>query len=237
MDYLASETPMSLVCSTLRSRQPWSSVPTLLLQSDSRTWHESSLLSHDISLTIEQEHAGTFDIHKFVLLSKTDLETEEPTVPTRITQLCQDLGDARAGVIFLLDQDNEQEHGDAMKAFMELQIKLMDYTPNIPILLLTSLDALPATLKTFQDNFAESVDDGIQQQVKIDIPEDLLGCCSTGENMLSTQAINTLVRKQVIFGFRDLLDGDKLENHEGHRMVKETLGPEDAKRFLRFWTR
>lgn len=41
----------------------------------------------------------------------------------RITQLGRDLGDAKAGVIFLLDQENEKEHGDAIKAFMSLQIK------------------------------------------------------------------------------------------------------------------
>ncbi|KAK0748212.1 hypothetical protein B0T21DRAFT_356098 [Apiosordaria backusii] len=48
MEYPMTDTPTSLVSSILRSCQPWSSVPTLLLQSDSRKWRGMNL-PEDIS--------------------------------------------------------------------------------------------------------------------------------------------------------------------------------------------
>ncbi|KAK0748211.1 hypothetical protein B0T21DRAFT_356097 [Apiosordaria backusii] len=164
-------------------------------------------------------------------------EDSESPAMTRTKQLRHDLNDAKAGVIFLFDQENETEHGNAMKAFMTLQIQLMDYTPNIPIIPLTSLDALPSTLKTFQDSFAESHGDRIQQQVSIDVAKDLLSCCSVGEKQLSRQAVDTMVRSQEFFSFRELLGDSRLGSHEGQSVMREALGQEDGRRFVRFWTR
>ncbi|KAK4181640.1 hypothetical protein QBC36DRAFT_174995 [Triangularia setosa] len=236
MDYHLAGTPASLVCSSLRSRQPWTSVTTQLLQSDSRKWRESTLQSHDISLVIEQEHTEVFQIYKFIFIAPAHVDTEEPTAIVRVTQLCQDLGDAKAGVIFFLDQENEKEYGDAMKAYMTLQIKLMEHTPNIPIIPLTSLDVLPPTLKNFQDSFSEGVGNRIQQQVEIDVPRDLLGCCSTGEKHLSRQAVDTIVQTQEFLSFRELLDSNRLRSHEGQKSMRVALGLKDGKRFVKFWT-
>ncbi|KAK0667571.1 hypothetical protein QBC41DRAFT_228055 [Cercophora samala] len=237
MNYHLVETPTSLVCSTLRSRQPWTTITTQLLQSDSRKWRESALQSHDISLVIEQEHAEIFQVYKLVLISPEDVETDESIATARITQLGQDLGDARAGVIFLLNQENEKEHGDAMKAFMTLQVRSMNQSPSILIIPLTSLNALPSTLKIFQESFSKGLGDVIQQHANIDVPRDLLSCCSAGDKQLSRQAVDTMSQGGEFCSFRELLGENRLARRQDQVAMQDILGPEDGKRFLKFWTR
>ncbi|KAL2017910.1 hypothetical protein VTK56DRAFT_1566 [Thermocarpiscus australiensis] len=149
---------------------------------------------------------------------------EDARVFDRVQQLYH-LGRGRdAAIVFLLDGGGIQA---AMQPFMELHEKTMG-TCSMPIIPLTSLDALPSALESFQASLIAST---AAQLRPANATHDLLPYC-TINSPLSRRSVDTLSRS--CFSFRELLTG--LATGEGQRTLRSLLEPADAELLLSFWT-
>lgn len=98
----------------------------------------------------------------------------------------------------------------------------------MPILPLTSVDALPATLQSFQSSLAAS---RTRQPWPADAARDLLPRCTTG-TLLARPSVDIL--RGHYFSFREVLGA--VATDDGQRMLREILGPEETGRLRSFWS-
>lgn len=108
----------------------------------------------------------------------------------------------------------------------------MDTSSSMPIIPLTSADALPAALSTFQASLAAS---RAAQPWLVDAARDLLPFCTVNNNgmPLSIRAVDTLSRS--CLSFRELLVKG-IATAEGRELIRGMLEPAEAERLLSFWT-
>ncbi|KAK1687776.1 hypothetical protein BDP55DRAFT_727177 [Colletotrichum godetiae] len=123
-------------CSSLRQRPEWAPVISLLT-SNTPPFQESRLNTHDIALPISQNRS-----YRVILLSPKDVGQQ--ATEKRLERLYSLDGGRNIAVIFLIGEVVHQ--ADAIRAFMEFKIDLMEKKLDLLAVPLTSYMELPSTL-------------------------------------------------------------------------------------------
>lgn len=109
-----------MFCSSLRGRIEWNKVPATLLAMEFPKWRERVLDTYDMALPINMQigSSGSTEFFHFLLLSSFDLKDSDK-VSTRTQRLFYSQGGKNIGIIFLLNEQGQEENGP--KALMTLQ--------------------------------------------------------------------------------------------------------------------
>ncbi|KAM0164468.1 hypothetical protein ACHAPG_000666 [Botrytis cinerea] len=115
-----------MFCSSLRKRQEWALLPSILLMEQMPKWKgrvlemtETTLNTHDVSLPM-QSKTGEQELFRVLLLSSSDMQPMA-NLSARIERLYHQTGGRNVGIIFLLREKGGNDNG--LKDFMNLQIR------------------------------------------------------------------------------------------------------------------
>ncbi|KAK3329347.1 hypothetical protein B0H66DRAFT_20032 [Apodospora peruviana] len=213
---------VNLFCSSLRQRPSWAAAATLL-QSKGGRWRETNLGQHDLELSVPQQHTG--DCHRFRMVLVSPADIENPDTFDRIERLSDSNGGQNGAAVFLLDGD---EIKDGMGSFMRLQMRLLGKS-NVPMMPLTSVEALPPFLETFQGSLVASTN---ARPWPVDAAQDLLPYCIPSRAPLPRPT--TQILSQNSLSFRELVD--QLTSGNGRDRLYTAIGPEALEHLIAFWT-
>ncbi|KAI6250424.1 hypothetical protein HI914_01658 [Erysiphe necator] len=152
-----------MFCSSLRGRIEWNKVPATLLAMEFPKWRERVLDTYDMALPINMQigSSGSTEFFHFLLLSSFDLKDSDK-VSTRTQRLFYSQGGKNIGIIFLLNEQGQEENGP--KALMTLQNSILSDL-EMPVLLLFGVDSLEATIQVFQEQFRQSSRSSSQKDI------------------------------------------------------------------------
>ncbi|KAH8889575.1 hypothetical protein GQ53DRAFT_842882 [Thozetella sp. PMI_491] len=211
---------MAMFCSSLRTRNAWASVVTILQQQTVPRFRESKLSTHDVALPLHDGQHNSV-VYRFILLSPADLEAS--TAGARAERLYHLDGGKNAAIVFLLDDAGSN---NPMEALEKLQIEALDKF-DVPIVPLIAAKELPAMLKRFMDSLNASRSSVPRE---ISIIRELLPYCTTGKKLPERA---TYVLSDMCDSFRDLID--KVVTVEGRDKIITLLGEEEATRVFAFF--
>ncbi|KAI0911812.1 hypothetical protein F4823DRAFT_584291 [Ustulina deusta] len=207
-----------LICTSLRKRFDWASLPASLLQSKSSCgkWKESQLDTHDVAIPLTTQR-----VFRAIFMSPRDVASA--SCVTRIERLYNLNAGQDSGIIFLLKHDDEQQ--SAVHALMTLQIQLVGRW-ELPIIPVDSVAAVPASLVTIQSQLPSPAPDRKPPSPATH----LLPFCSDGVP-LAEHTVNILT--DTTSGFSDLLD--KLSSNPVFESEIAQLLGDDADKLRSFW--
>ncbi|KAI0539716.1 hypothetical protein GGR58DRAFT_219938 [Xylaria digitata] len=208
-----------LICTSLRKRLDWASLPASLLRSNSScgSWNETQLNTHDIAIPIPTQR-----VFRAICMSPRDVASDSTL--NRIERLYNLNAGQDSGIIFLLKHHDEQQC--AVSALMTLQLQLVGKWA-LPIIPVESIAAVPASLVTIHRQLASTASGRKAPNPAIH----LLPLCSSREP-LAEHTVNVLT--DTTSGFRDLLD--KLLSSSEFESEIANLLEEDADKLRGFWT-
>ncbi|KAI3328874.1 hypothetical protein HD806DRAFT_530282 [Xylariaceae sp. AK1471] len=213
------------VCSSLRKRMDWATLPLALLQSNSACgkWKEIELATHDVAIPVSTPSASSSRVFCAIFISPRDVGSAKSL--NRIERLYTLKGGQDAGIIFLLKHD-DNDHQSAVATLMTLQLQLVgNWT--LPIIPVESVAAVPATLAILQRQLVPTA-----ANRKVSSPaSSILPFCTDDKQPLAEHTVNVLT--DVTSGFRDLLD--KLLSNAVFESEIAQLLDEDAKKLSQFW--
>ncbi|KAI0974264.1 hypothetical protein F4678DRAFT_458229 [Xylaria arbuscula] len=207
-----------LICTSLRKRLDWASLPAALLQSHSLCgkWKETQLDTHDLAIPLTTQR-----VFRAIFMSPRDIASD--SCSSRIERLYSLNAGQDSGILFLLKHDDEQQ--SAVHALMKLQLQLVGRW-ELPIIPINSVAAVPGTLVTIQSRLPSPT----ANRKPPSPASHLLPFCSDGVP-LAEHTVNILT--DTTSGFSDLLE--KLSSSaEFESEIVQLLG-NDADKFLNFW--
>ncbi|KAK8125491.1 uncharacterized protein PG998_001250 [Apiospora kogelbergensis] len=206
-------------CASIRKRPDWAPVVRALLQSSTPRWKEKLLQSHDVAMPFPPMNGGPKPpVLRAILLCPHDVGTV--STRQRIERLYHlDGGQHMAIVLFM----KESRSGCASASLMELQLDLIKGR-EMPIITISSLDAMPTTLSAFHRQLF-TAGGGKKAPPALS----LLPYCSGGER-LSEHTVNIL--GEITTGMKDL--SAKATSAQGQQQLVEYLDAE-AEQAINFW--
>ncbi|TGO84909.1 hypothetical protein BPOR_0452g00080 [Botrytis porri] len=215
-----------MFCSSLRKRQQWASLPSILLKEKMPKWKEKTLNTHDISLPM-QSKTGEQELFRVLLLSSSDMQPIA-NLSARIERLYHQTGGRNVGIIFLLrEKDGNEDNG--LKEFLNLQISLMS-TFKIPILPLMSVPQILSIVQPFQRQVCI-----VPSSERVDAQYELLPFSHVG-NTMTEHTRNVL--SDICQSVPEL--ARTASTTDGQKQLREWLSepsPESAQDVIDFWTR
>ncbi|KAI2635916.1 hypothetical protein GGS21DRAFT_489631 [Xylaria nigripes] len=214
-----------LICSSLRKRLDWASLPPSLLSMSSNEcgkWKEADLNTHDVAVPLCTPTTSSQRIFRAIFMSPQDVASARSS--SRIERLYHVNGGQDVGIIFLLQ--HEDGRNNAVASLMELQLQLVGNW-ELPIIPVESIAAVPAGLVTLKRQLVSPV----TGQKSPNAASSLLPYCSdTG--LLAEHTVNVLT--DTTTGFSDLLV--KLSSDVVFESEVVPLLEQDANRLRNFWT-
>ncbi|KAF7958788.1 hypothetical protein EAE96_002321 [Botrytis aclada] len=214
-----------MFCSSLRKRQQWASLPSILLMEKMPKWKEATLNTHDISLPMQRK-TGEQEFFRVLLLSPSDMQPIA-NLSARIERLYHQTGGRNVGIIFLLCETDGNDNG--LKEFMNLQISLMS-TFKIPILPLMSVPQILSVVQPFQRQLCI-----IPSSRRVDAQYELLPFSHVG-NTMTEHTRNIL--SDICHSVPEL--ARTASTTDGQKRLREWLSepnPESAQDVIDFWKR
>ncbi|KAI1827977.1 hypothetical protein F4861DRAFT_236283 [Xylaria intraflava] len=184
-----------LICSSLRKRPDWTSLPPLLLASGDvcGKWKEAQLDTHDVAVPLRTPGPFSQRVFRALFMSPRDVGSVKSS--SRIERLYHVNGGRDVGIVFLLQHEDGQQ--SAVASFMTLQLQLVaDW--ELPIIPVESVAAVPASLVTLK----RQLDSPVTSRKLPDPARNLLPYCSD-KGRLAEHTVHVLT--DTTSGFRDLL--------------------------------
>ncbi|KAK1639165.1 hypothetical protein BDP81DRAFT_405022 [Colletotrichum phormii] len=225
-------------CSSLRQRPEWSPIyhtflcillPSAFTFTDGRENNkESRLDTHDIALPISQNRT-----YRFILLSPKDVG--QRATEKRLERLYSLDGGRNIAVIFLIGEVADQS--DAMQAFMEFKIDLMEKKLDLLPVPLTSHMELPSTLACVREMLAAVLpafepvfDSSLFLSLTPNLSVALIQYMAGSNEPLSEHSANLLSE----LGQSPREIAALADTEEGRVRILDVLGPQDGQAVLGF---
>ncbi|KAK6842413.1 hypothetical protein PG990_005644 [Apiospora arundinis] len=206
-------------CTSIRKRPDWAPLPALLQNSNPR-WKEKPLQSHDVAMPYRPMNGDSKPpVLRAILLCPQDVGTD--ATRQRIERLYHLDGGQHVAIVFFMKQSRP---GSALASLMELQLELLKGR-EMPIIPVSSLDTLPATLLAFNRQLS-TTSGNIKATQSL---SSVLPYCSSGER-LSEHTVNVL--GEITTGMKDLCT--KATSAEGRKQLAGYLDAE-ADQVIKFW--
>ncbi|KAF7892938.1 uncharacterized protein EAF02_000476 [Botrytis sinoallii] len=214
-----------MFCSSLRKRQQWASLPSILLMEKMPKWKEATLNTHDLSLPM-QSKTGEQEFFRVLLLSSIDMQPIA-NASARVERLYHQTGGRNVGIIFLLREKDSNDNG--LKEFMDLQISLMS-TFKMPILPLISVPQILSIVQPFQRQLCV-----VPSSKRVDAQYELLPFSHVG-NTMTEHTRNIL--SDICHSVPEL--ARTASTTDGPKQLRDWLSepnPESAQDVIDFWKR
>ncbi|TEY85190.1 hypothetical protein BOTCAL_0016g00440 [Botryotinia calthae] len=214
-----------MFCSSLRKRQEWALLPSILLMEQMPKWKETTLNTHDISLPM-QSKTGEEELFRVLLLSSSDMQPMS-NISARIERLYHQTGGRNVCIIFLLREKGGDDNG--LQEFMDLQISLMSAF-KMPILPLMSVPKILSIVQPFQRQLCI-----VPSSKRVDAQYELLPFSHIG-NTMTEHTRNIL--SDICHSIPELVRTASTTG--GQERLREWLSepnPESAQDVIDFWKR
>ncbi|KAK8042319.1 hypothetical protein PG993_006842 [Apiospora rasikravindrae] len=207
-------------CTSIRKRPDWAPLVSALLQSSGTLRWKGVLQSHDVAMPLPPKDGRSKSVLRAILLCPQEIGSD--ATHQRIERLYHLDGGQHVVIVFMM---KESRSGSAAASLMRLQLDLMNGL-EMPIIPVSSIDAVPATLLAFHRQLATA---GGGKKT-LPASRSLLPHCSGAEN-LSEHSANVL--SDVTTGMKDL--SEKATSEQGKQELIRYLGEAEAERAISFW--
>ncbi|SZF03113.1 unnamed protein product [Blumeria hordei] len=148
--------------SSLRKRNDWTDMSTVLLSQSNPTWKEITSETYDLAIPINKApNNNPTDYIRLIILSPADINKSQDT-QDRVENLYHKWGGKNVGILFLLNGSNQENGSIAMMSLQARQVKTLESSRGLtkfirifflnldmPILPLFDVKSLKSTLSSF----------------------------------------------------------------------------------------